>query len=726
MQSFNKLFLLLCLVIAGTAAHAQELKWNTAGDAFYQGQNGAVYSVSATNGQQTELVSAGALTPAGAAKPLSTRHFTFTPDEKGLLLFTNTKRVWRYETRGDYWYYNLPGKKLRQLGKGLPESSLMFAKISPDGAKAAYVSKHNLYVEDLATGKIDQLTKDGTRKLINGTFDWAYEEEFGCRDGFRWSPDSKSIAYWQIDAKNIRDFLMINNTDSIYSFTVPVEYPKAGENPSACKVGVVNLLSKKTTWMQVPGDAVQHYIPRMEWIPGSSNRLIIQQLNRKQNSSKLMILQAANGQANTIFTETDKAWVDVKSSWDDGDITGWDWLNSGKSFLWLSEKDGWRHIYEINTTGGQEKLLTPGDYDVINLCRYNEAGRQLYFLASPGDATGQYLYKTDFSGTAATRVTPQAQRGTHKYEISPNGKVAGHSYESHLLSPTAEFVSLPEHNSISGKDFSGEAAKAAKRKDNTTYFQVTTADGVTLDAWMTKPRDFDSTKKYPVVFYVYGEPASFKITDSWGATNNFLYDGDMSRDGYIYMSIDNRGTPAPKGREWRKSIYRKVGLINARDQAMGAKEILKLPYVDKNRIAVWGWSGGGSMTLNLLFQYPEIYKTGIAIAAVANELTYDNIYQERYMGLPSENREDFVAGSPLTHAKNLQGKLLYIHGTGDDNVHYQNAEMLINELIKHKKIFQMMAYPNRTHGIYEGEGTTEHLSALYTQFLMMNCPPGAK
>ncbi|MGN7722151.1 DPP IV N-terminal domain-containing protein [Chitinophaga sp. 22620] len=726
MQSFNRLFLLLCLVlITGMGAYAQNLKWNSAGDAFYQAREGAIYAVSATTGQQTALVTTADLTPAGASKPLSTRRFTFTPDEKGLLLFTNTQRVWRYETRGDYWFYSLASKKLRQLGKGLPQASLMFAKISPDGTKAAYVSRHNLYVEDLATGKTEQLTKDGTRKLINGTFDWAYEEEFGCRDGFRWSPDSKSIAYWQIDAKNIRDFLMINNTDSIYSFTVPVEYPKAGENPSACKVGVVNLQTKKTTWMQVPGDPVQHYIPRMEWIPGTG-RLIIQQLNRKQNTSRLMILQAATGKANTIFTEKDDAWVDVKSSWDDGDITGWDWLNNGKSFLWVSEKDGWRHVYEIDVNSGTEKLLTPGDYDVINLLQYSEAGRQLYFLASPGDATGQYLFKTDLSGAAATRVTPKDQPGTHKYEISPNGKVAGHSYESHLLSPAAEFVSLPDHKSISGKDFAAEAANAAKRPDNTSYFQVTTADGITLDAWMTKPDNFDSTKKYPVVFFVYGEPASFKITDSWGAANNFLYDGDMAKDGYIYISLDNRGTPAPKGRQWRKSIYRKVGLINARDQAMGAKEILKLPYVDKDRIAVWGWSGGGSMTLNLLFQYPEIYSAGIAIAAVANELTYDNIYQERYMGLPAENREDFIAGSPITHAKNLRGKLLYIHGTGDDNVHYQNAEMLINELIKHKKIFQMMAYPNRTHGIYEGEGTSEHLSALYTQFLKENCPPGAK
>ncbi len=254
MQSFNRLFLLLCLVlITGMGAYAQNLKWNSAGDAFYQARRKA---------PSTRFPPPAASKPRwspprtsrrrSASKPLSTRRFTFTPDEKGLLLFTNTQRVWRYETRGDYWFYSLASKKLRQLGKGLPEASLMFAKISPDGTKAAYVSRHNLYVEDLATGKTEQLTKDGTRKLINGTFDWAYEEEFGCRDGFRWSPDSKSIAYWQIDAKNIRDFLMINNTDSIYSFTVPVEYPKAGENPSACKVGVVNLQTKRPPGCRCP------------------------------------------------------------------------------------------------------------------------------------------------------------------------------------------------------------------------------------------------------------------------------------------------------------------------------------------------------------------------------------------------------------------------------------------------------------------------------------------
>jgi dipeptidyl-peptidase-4 len=265
-----------------------------------------------------------------------------------------------------------------------------------------------------------------------------------------------------------------------------------------------------------------------------------------------------------------------------------------------------------------------------------------------------------------------------------------------------------------------------KVKPATEFFKITTVDNVEMDGWMVKPVNFDPAKKYPVVFYVYTEPVSTTVKDSYGSGRNSLYLGDMAKDGYIYISLDNRGTPAPKGAAWRKAIYRKIGQINIHDQAMAAREILKWKFVDPERVAVWGWSGGGSATLNLMFQYPEIYKTGIAIAAVSNELTYDNIYQERYMGLPQENMEDFIKGSPITYAKNLKGNLLFIHGTGDDNVHYQNAEMLVNELIKYNKQFQIMPYPNRTHGISEGDSTSVHLATLYTNYLKKNCPPGGK
>jgi dipeptidyl-peptidase-4 len=722
----TRLSLLFSLLLFSFTAIAQGLQWTQDGNAYWVADKEGIAQVDFATKQRTIIVTSTQLTPAGTAKPLPIRSFKPSGDGKKMLIFTNTQRVWRYDTRGDYWVYDLNSGKLRQLGSTLPAASLMFAKISPDGLSAAYVSKHNIYLEDLASGKITQLTKDGTDKIINGTFDWAYEEEFDCRDGFRWSPDSKSIAYWQIDASDVKYFLMINNTDSIYSYTIPVEYPKVGESPSACRVGVINLKNKKTLWMNVPGDQRQHYIPRMGWASNATD-IILQQLDRKQQESKIFTCKAATGVATQIYTEKDEAWVDVQDVW--GNAGGLEWINLGAEFMWASEKDGWRHYYRISRNGQREVNITPGDYDVISSSLLDEANNAFYFMASPDNATERYLYRASLNGTGkATRITPMDQKGTHSYQISPNGQWALHSFSNAGFPTVRERISLPDHRSLDGDE--GVAAKWAKHdptKNKVEFFQVTTSEGITMDGWMVKPVNLDTTMKYPVVFYVYSEPAGATVKNAWGMGSNGLYDGDMAADGYCYISLDNRGTPAPKGRAWRKAIYRKIGIVNIRDQALGAQALLKRwSWLDENRVAVHGWSGGGSATLNLLFQYPEMYQTGISVAAVADQLCYDNIYQERYMGLPQENKEDFVAGSPITHAKNLKGNLLYIHGTGDDNVHFQNAERLVNELVKHGKLFQYMAYPNRSHGIGEGEGTSEHLNRLFTQYLQEKCPRGAR
>jgi len=712
--------LMLCQLTA--SAQRQKTHWAPDGYQYYRNVDGSIVELDTRDSsKKTVVLSTAMLTPAGQ-KPISVANFVFSEDGKKIMIFTNTKRVWRYNTRGDYWIYDLSAKTLNQLGKGKPESSLMFAKLSPDGTKAAYVSGHNLFTEDLSSGDIKQLTFDGTTKLINGTFDWAYEEEFGCRDGFRWSPDSRALAYWQIDASKIKNYLMLNTTDSIYPFVVPVEYPVAGENPSLCRIGVVDISTAKTIWMNIPGDPIQHYIPRMEWTT-DPNEIIVEQENRAQNESRIIVANASNGTAHVIHEETDKAWIDGKERWNGGDPIGWEWINKGKAFIWLSEKDGWRHIYKIDRDG-KETLLTKGDYDVITLSLIDEANGMIYFMASPDNATQKYLYKISLNGGKAVRVTPADEQGTNGYEISPNGKIALHNFSNIYTAPESEVISLPNHQHISGKTI--KLNTTAKNKPE--FFKVKTVDGVEMDGWMVKPTNFDPTKKYPVVFYVYSEPAGATVSDSYGTAMNREYVGNMADDGYIYISLDNRGTPAPKGREWRKSIYKKVGIVNIEDQAMGAKEILKWPFVDSSRVAVWGWSGGGSCTLNLMFQHPEIYKTGIAIAAVGWQLTYDNIYQERYMGVPidSASREVFIKGSPITYAKNLTGNLLYIHGTGDDNVHYKNAEMLINELVKYNRQFDLMSYPNRTHGIFEGEGTTLHLRTLYTRYLKEHCPPSGR
>jgi dipeptidyl-peptidase-4 len=405
----------------------------------------------------------------------------------------------------------------------------------------------------------------------------------------------------------------------------------------------------------------------------------------------------------------------------------WDWLNNGKEFLWASEKDGWRHLYLISRDGKSETLITTGNYDVMDISAIDEKSGYVYFSASPDNATQKYLYRTKLDGKSdAERLSPANQQGTHNYHVSPTGMFAMHSFSNYYTPPAAEWISLPAHKALQQEVVNEAVAKSNKAASNVEFFKVTTAEGVEMDAWMVRPANFDEGKKYPVVFFVYTEPWGQNVKDQYGITNNHLYQGDMAKDGYIYISIDNRGTPVPKGRAWRKSVYKKIGLVNIRDQAMAAREILKRPYVDTARVAVHGWSGGGSATLNLMFQYPDIYKTGIAVAAVSNQLTYDNIYQERYMGLPQENREDFIKGSPITYAKNLRGNLLYIHGTGDDNVHYSNAEMLINELIKHNKQFQLMSYPNRTHSISEGERTHDHLATLFTNYLRQHCPPGGR
>ncbi|UKJ06172.1 S9 family peptidase [Solitalea lacus] len=711
------------------AMNFSQLQWNKDGHLFTllnELSNGfeiAEYNP-VQNFEKKILVTSADLIQKETAKPLPVESYTWDPAKQVLLLFSNSKRVWRENTRGDFWIYDVKTKALRQIGKGLPASSLQFAKLSPDGLKAAYVSKHNIYVEDLQSGKITQLTFDGTDRVINGTFDWAYEEELFCRDGFRWSPDSRAIAYWQIDASKIGNFLMINNTDSIYSFTIPVEYPKVGFNPSKAKIGVINIEATSTKWMNIPGDAEKNYLPRMDWA-GNSNELMVQQLNRKQDSCKLYLINAQSGSAKNVYKESDAAWIDLNYFWQ-YDRTGWDFINGGKEFLWTSEKDGWRHVYRLNRDGSNERLISKGNYDVMDIKGIDPAKGILYFYGSTKNATQQYLYSLKIDGKGAlTMVSPANQTGTHTYNASPDGQFAVHSFSNHTTAPQEQFIKLNGHEKLKdGESYRLTAEQIKQYMPNPkSFFQVTTADGITMDGWMIKPANFDESKKYPLLFDIYGEPAAATVKDVFSPNN---WHQQLANKGYVIISLDNRGAPVAKGREWRKAIFKNIGVLNVRDQAMATKEILKWKWVDSSRVAVWGWSGGGSSTQNLMFKYPEIYKTGMAVAGVANMLTYDNIYQERYMGLLPQSLNSYKEGSSINHVKGLQGNLLLIHGSGDDNVHYQNHEMLVNALVAAGKSFEMMVYPNRSHSINEGEGTSKHLFQLLTKYLEEHCPAGAR
>ncbi len=686
-----------------------------------------IIKYSSKSGERNVLVEAWKLIPEGKEKPLRISNYKWSDDLSRLLIFTNTERVWRSHTRGDYWVYNLIENKLYQLGSELPESSLMFAKFTPDGKKAAYVRKHNIYVQDLESMEVTQLTFDGNERIINGTFDWVYEEEFSCRDGFRWNKNGDRIAFWQLDASDIKNFLMINNTDSIYSYTIPVQYPKVGEPPSTAKVGFVNIESKKITWIDLPGDPRKHYIPRMQWI-GNSDKLLIQQMNRKQNENKLWVFDPANGELNNFYTEREETWVDIdhpdmaQSRRSMTDVT---FLSNERNFIWISENDGWRHLYKKSFISDNEICLTKGEYDVASFYGIDEKKGYVYFNASPDNSTQRYLYRVNLDGTGGlTRLTPKNKQGVNRYDLAPGNQYAVASYSSHKNPRTVNLISLPKYKVIKSlvKNEVYKEKMANLDLGKTEFFTVKTEDGIEMDGYMIKPPDFDPTKKYPVLFDLYGEPGGQTATDTWGSLWNYM----LAQEGYIVMTLDNRGTPCLKGAEWRKSIYQKVGVINSHDQAMAAKEIIKWDFIDADRIAVWGWSGGGSMTLNLMFRYPEIYSTGMAVASVTDLHYYDNIYQERYTGLPQENDSVYIEGSPITYAKNLEGNLLIIHGTADDNVHYQNADALIVELIKHNKQFQVMPYPNCGHSIYEIKGARLHLFTLLTNYLLEHVEAGGK
>lgn len=676
-----------------------------------------IVTYDAETGQRKVLVSADNLVPNGMKKPLLIYDYSWSKDNSKLLIFTNTRKVWRLHTRGDYWVLNLNNGKLVQIGSSMEPARLMFAKFSPNAEKVGFVYYQNIYVQDLETSMVEQLTYDGGDNIINGTFDWVYEEELSCRDGFRWSPDNKKISFWQMDTEGTGTFYLINNIDSIYPKIIPLPYPKVGTDNSSAKIGSITLNNKEITWMDIPGDPRNHYLARMEWA-NSSDELIIQQLNRLQNTNKVFLSDVKTGDSRVVYTEIVETWLDVYD-----DMT---WLNNGKEFIWLSDNTGWLHLNRVSHENGKIAPITSGNFEVIKLLNVEPEKGWVYYIASPDNATQRYLYRSHLNGKGKPeKLSPDDEPGQHSYNISADCKYAIHTFSNHKTPRRYEVVSLPGHKVLRVL----EDNKELKEKLNQyaipekEFFKITTAEGLDFDAWMIKPLNFNPKKKYPVMFYIYGEPAGATVQDSWGGN---LWDQLLAQEGYIVISIDNRGTKSPRGREWRKCVYEKIGIIAPQDQAACARKIMEWDFVDPERIGIWGWSGGGSNTLNCMFRYPEIYKTGIAIAFISDQKLYDNIYQERYMNLPKNNPEGYRDGSPITHAKNLEGNLLLIHGSGDDNCHYQSCQMLVNELIKQNKYFTMIDYPMRTHSINERENTTMHLRMTMLNYLRKNLPTGTE
>lgn len=684
-------------------------------------------------GKRDVLISASDLIPSGAKEPLELQDYEWSSDMNRLLVYTNSQRVWRLNTRGDYWVFDRGTKKLRKLGGDAATSTLMFATFSPDGTRVAYVHDNNLYVENVTTGAITQLTHDGSQTIINGTSDWVYEEELDIRKAFDWSPDSKRVAYWQFNTSTVKKFALIYDVGAPYDVVTHIPYPQYGVYPyvreipypepgtpnSLVKIGVVPAAGGKTTWMDMTGDPEKSYIARMEWA-GNSDSLIIQHLNRPQNQNDVMLADANTGAVSTVYTDRDAAWVNV--------VNDLHWLHGGKDFLWVSEKDGWRHVYVISRDGKQVRLATPGAFDVVEVAGVDPQEQWIYYIASPDNATQRFLYRSHLDGSSQPeRVTPANEPGVHSYDISPDFHWAFHIYSNMDTPPTTELVRFPDQRVE--RVLQDNAALREKLKDviasPTEYMKIDIGGGTVLDAWMIKPKNFDPAKKYPVLVYVYGEPAGQTVEDRWGGETT-LFHRFIANQGYIVVSFDNHGTPAPRGREWRKIVYGAVGVLSSKEQAAALTKFEEThAFVDPSRVAVWGWSGGGTNTLNLMFRSPDLYKAGMSVAPVPDQRLYDSIYQERYMGLPQDNAKGYEASSAINYADGLRGNLLIVHSEGDDNVHYQGTELLINRLVELGKQFDFMEYPGRTHSLSEGGAVTHYnLYCLLSRYLEEHLPPG--
>jgi dipeptidyl-peptidase-4 len=668
----------------------------------------------AESGARAVLVPAARFVPPGETAPLDIEEYSWSPDGNRLLIFTNSERVWRTNTRGDYWVLDCSTWRLSRLGGNGKPATLMFAKFSPDGARAGWVrfEENNLYVEDLETGAITQLTTDGSRTIINGTFDWVYEEELGLQDGWRWNPDGRSIAYWQLDAAGVRDFLLINNTDSLYAFPVPVQYPKAGTRNSAGRIGVVSATGGATIWMRLPGDARQNYVARMQWAPAPAGRgsgtLVIQHLNRLQNTLTVLAVDAASGAAQTLLVERDSAWVDL------GDTI--QFVNDGRDLLWESERGGWNQLYLVSRAGARLRPLTPAGFDVLSNHGVDASGAFVYFTASPDNAAQRYLHRVRLDGAGKLERLSPALAGTHGYAMSPGLGYAVHTFSAFGVPEARTLVKLPEHRALRVLVENGPLQQrlAALIRGAHEFTQLDVGGGLKLNAWIMKPPGFDAKRRYPVLMYVYGGPGSQTVLDAWGG-NRYLWHLLMTQKGYIVASVDNRGTGA-RGRAFRKVVYGQLGVVETVDQGAAARALGRLPFVDPQRIGIWGWSYGGFMSLNAIFQHPDVIKTAVAVAPVTHWTYYDTIYTERYLGLPQRNAAGYDKGSPLTHVRGLRGNLLLVHGSGDDNVHYQNSEVLVDSLIAAQRPFQLMVYPNRTHSI-NSRGASEHLFELVTSYI---------
>ena len=685
--------------------------WMKDGRFYSSLDEGSLVQHDVTTGQPVQTLAAAAdLKLPGQPQPLPVDGYSFNADEQQILFSTATEPIYRRSSKSTFYIYNRQSKQLTPLSQ-VPGKQL-YATFSPDGKRVAFVRDNNLFVTDLATMQEKAVTTDGViNKIINGGTDWVYEEEFEFAQGFQWSPDSRYVAFYTFDESQVPEYNM-QEWGTLYPKDYRYKYPKAGEKNSIVSVSAYDIAAAKTTKLDV-GPEQDQYIPRILWTQ-TPDLLSIRRMNRLQNRLEILHANAKTGQSQVVLTDTDKAYVEVND-----DLR---YLQGGKEFLFSSEKDGYRHLYLYSMSGKLVRQLTKGPWEITSIDGFDEKKGLVYYTSTEASPLQRHLYRVDLKGKGKTRLS-EAGPGTDVVNMSADTR-----YYLNYRSDAGQPQTVSLRNGQDGKLVKTLEDNAKLRQKLTDYnlgklefINFKTAEGVELNASVLKPANFDASKKYPVLMYVYGGPGSQTVRDDAGggiAFTNYLWHQLLAEQGYIVVSVDNRGTGA-RGAQFKKSTYANLGKLETDDQAASARYLATLPYVDKARIGIWGWSFGGYMTALALTKNADLFKMGISVAPVTNWRYYDTVYTERFLKTPQENPAGYDDNSPVQHADKLRVKLLLVHGTGDDNVHFQNSVAFTDAMIKANKDYQTLYYPNRNHGIYGGT-TRLHLYRQMTDFVLKN------
>ena len=538
-----------------------------------------------------------------------------------------------------------------------------------------------------------------------------------------WSPDGSKVLFVEADYTDVLKRWVLVPGDPSYPEVQQIRFARVGGVIEKLRVGVVNKDGQQVTWLPVDCPEEGMYLGQIQWA-GNSQEVLVERFSRFRDRRDFLLINV-DGEAKTIFSESDKAWVEASQGWNSGLV----WIADGKEFIVISEKDGWRHAYRYSRDGEELAILTPGDYDIIERAVVDEDQGWYYFYASPQDGTQRYLYRVPLNGSGkANRLSPESQIGTHKYSFSPDTKWAIHSFSTLNTPPRYELIEVETHRVVKVLEDNSEIAERMNSLgcQPAEFLKLDIGNGIEFDAWMLKPKDFDSTKKYPLFIYVYGEPHAQTVLNEWGAAQ-IDFHRVVAELGYVVVSIDNRGTPCPKGAAWRRSIFGSLGPLSTEEQEAGLKALAKqCTFIDTDRVGIWGWSGGGSNTLNALFRKPDTYHVGIAVVPKPQPHLYNAWFQEIFMRTREVNPEGYEKAAAINYAEGLKGKLLIMTGSGETNTHIQIIEGLVDRLIKLGKPFDYMVYPNRDHGLREGDGTVVHVRMHILRYLYNNLPSGPR